>query len=148
MERDLKFTLKEGKFLNVSKKTSRVMRSIKSRGNKTTELTLRMELVRQKIKGWQLHPNNIQGSPDFIFPKNKLLIFVDGCYWHGCQKCGHIPKTNTKFWEMKIGKNIKRDKKNNKQLKNNGYLVLRFWEHDLRNRLDYCINSIKKNLNK
>jgi DNA mismatch endonuclease, patch repair protein len=89
-----------------------------------------MALVRTGIKGWTLHPT-ITGKPDFFFPKQRFALFVDGCFWHGCPRCGHIPSTRTPFWKNKIERNRMRDKRNVRILKAHGIRSLRIWEHSL-----------------
>ena len=131
MEKKLKKHLRNGKFENVSFVRSKTMSAIKSKHNKTTEQRLRMVLVANRIKGWKLHQKELPGKPDFYFPRQKLAIFVDGCYWHGCPKCGHIPKTRTKFWKAKIERNKNRDRKVSRDLRKQSVTVLRFWEHQL-----------------
>lgn len=120
------------------------MRSIKSKDNKTTERRFRFALVRNGIGGWTLHPVSILGRPDFYFEIIKLAIFVDGCFWHGCPKCSHTPRNNTKFWKAKIGRNKKRDSLYTAQLRSNGFIVVRFWEHQIATELDLCIKKVKK----
>ena len=105
VEKVLKKKLPEGKFEDVPLKRSKTMSAIKSKGNKTTEITFRMALVRASIRGWKLHPKGLPGNPDFIFPARKTVVFLDGCFWHGCPKCGHIPKTNIGYWRTKIQMN-------------------------------------------
>lgn len=116
----------------VHPKRSKIMSKIKGRGNKSTELRLRMYLVRNKIKGWQMHRRDLPGNPDFYFTKKKIVIFVDGCFWHGCPKCYKGTKSNELFWNTKIDSNKKRDRKNNRYYRNIGFQVIRIWEHDLR----------------
>lgn len=89
-----------------------------------------MALVRTGVTGWITH-SNLPGKPDVYFPKARIAIFLDGCFWHGCGRCGHVPKTNSLFWETKIGRNQARDKKNSRLLKKEGIHVIRAWEHAL-----------------
>lgn len=131
MERRLKEKLPGGVFSNVSPVRSRTMAAIKAKHAKTTERALRMALVRAGITGWQLHANHLPGKPDFFFPRHQLAIFVDGCFWHGCSKCGHVPKTNSAFWTAKIKRNIERDRSNTRVLRKLGIATLRIWEHSL-----------------
>jgi DNA mismatch endonuclease (patch repair protein) len=72
-------------------------------------------------------------KPDFVFPKLKLALFVDGCFWHGCPK--HATKTanNKEFWRRKLSSNKKRDRVVNQTLRRSGWHVIRIWECDLRN---------------
>ena len=138
----------DGEFKNVPTSRSRAMSKVRGRDNATTEKRFRFSLVRNGIKGWVLHPKGIIGSPDIYFPDHNIAVFLDGCFWHGCPKCGHIPKTNTKFWDAKITRTKERDKDKSRKLKKQGIKVIRFWEHDLINRLDYCVQKLLKNLNK
>ena len=122
------------------------MAAIRGKHNRSTELRLRMLLVTAGIRGWRLHPKELPGKPDFYFEKARLAIFVDGCYWHGCLKCGHIPKTRTAFWKAKINRNQERDKIKRLELKKTGIKSLRIWEHELRDKkdLDKVIKKIDK----
>jgi len=135
VERYLKEKLPEGKFLNVSPTRSRTMASIKAKHTKSTELKLRMALIRAGIRGWKLHPPGLPGNPDVYFPSTGIVVFVDGCFWHGCPKCGHIPHTNSDFWDAKFSRNRARDLMNTRALKNLGMNVVRIWEHSLKNHL-------------
>jgi DNA mismatch endonuclease (patch repair protein) len=130
MERFLKSKLENGRFSGVSPGRSKIMAAIRGKSNKSTEVLLRMALVRTGIKGWILHPT-ITGKPDFFFPKERFALFVDGCFWHGCPRCGHTPLTRTPFWKSKIERNRTRDKRNVRLLKTNGVRSLRVWEHSL-----------------
>jgi DNA mismatch endonuclease Vsr len=134
MERKLRKKLPGGRFKNVSAVRSRIMSAIRSKHTKSTEKVLRMVLIRAGLKGWKLHPPGMPGNPDLFFPKNKIVIFTDGCFWHGCQKCGHIPKTRTSFWRAKIIRNQARDRSNTHKLQRLGYRVIRVWEHSLSHR--------------
>jgi DNA mismatch endonuclease, patch repair protein len=131
MESSLKSTLPAGRFVHVEARHSRTMRAIKSRGAKTTEVALAMAFVRAGVKGWKSQPQGLLANPDFYFPARKLAIFVDGCFWHGCPKCGHIPNANRSFWSLKLELNKARDKRNNRRLRKAGIQVFRIWEHQL-----------------
>jgi DNA mismatch endonuclease (patch repair protein) len=111
------------------------MASIKGKHGKSTERKLRMALMRAGLRGWRLHPHGIPGKPDVYFPETKLVLFVDGCFWHGCPKCGHIPHTNSEFWQAKFIRNQERDILNTRALKKLGMNVIRIWEHSLTNHL-------------
>lgn len=78
------------------KKRSEVMSRIRSRGNKETEEALVAVFRNMKLKGWRRH-RPVYGKPDFIFPKHRVAVFVDGCFWHGCPRHGTQPKTNAVF---------------------------------------------------
>ena len=82
------------------------------------------------------------GRPDIIFPRQKLAIFVDGCFWHGCPIHGTNPVTNADFWENKIKGNIERDLRVTSQLKESGWIVIRIWGHEIKECLDKVTNNI------
>ena len=142
MEKALREKLRNGKFSEVPATRSKTMSAIKGKGNKTTEIKFRFALVRAGISGWKMNQTDILGKPDFYFPKNKLAVFIDGCFWHGCPKCGHIPKTNTEYWREKITRNKKRDNSTTRKLRYRNFKVLRFWEHELKNDLPGCVRKL------
>ena len=114
-------------------KRSEVMSRIRGRGNKDTELAL-MKLFRQHgITGWRRH-QKVFGRPDFLFRRNRLAIFVDGCFWHGCPRHCKIPAGNRVFWQKKFTANKARDRLVNQTLRSKGWHVMRIWEHDLGRR--------------
>ena len=110
---------------------SKNMAAIRSRGNRTTELRLRMLLVRHGISGWHLHDPALPGKPDFTFAGQRLVVFVDGCFWHGCPQCYRVPASNVPYWVGKMEGNRRRDRKQTRQLRRAGWRVVRLWEHDL-----------------
>src|SRR5215510_3405686 len=100
---------------------SQLMSRIRSRGNKTTELHA-VSLLRAKgITGWRRHAPLV-GRPDFVWPKSRVALFVDGCFWHG-HDCGRNlrPKTNAALWEQKIAANKARDRQNARELRLKGW---------------------------
>ena len=110
---------------------SRIMSRIRSRGNASTELRL-VELFRaHKITGWRRN-QKILGKPDFIFRQQRLAIFVDGCFWHGCPRCYRRPRSNLKYWDRKVLRNRERDRAVTRRLKRLGWRVLRIWAHQLK----------------
>ena len=119
------------------------MRAIRSRGNRTTELRLRAAMVRRGIRGWTLHPKGVFGVPDFFFGECQIAIFVDGCFWHGCPRCGHLPKTNADYWLRKISRNQARDKAVNEVLALSSCSVIRLWECEVRAALAACVDRIE-----
>lgn len=72
----------------------------------------------------------LRRTVDIVFPKQKLAIFVDGCFWHDCEVHGRRPKTNAEYWRSKVVSNRRRDCETNRELQARGWTVLRFWEHD------------------
>ena len=71
------------------------------------------------------------GKPDFVFPKLKLAVFVDGCFWHSCPGHSNLPVNNRAFWKAKLEGNKRRDRLVVRTLRAKGWRVLRVWEHDL-----------------
>jgi DNA mismatch endonuclease (patch repair protein) len=134
MEAILRQRLEGGTFGDVPEKRTRTMRAVRGKGNKTTELCLRMALVREGLSGWVMHVKGLPGTPDFLFQKQKLAVFVDGCFWHGCRRCGHYPKTNSEYWKSKIMRNRARDRQAVVELRKCRIRVLRIWEHSLKSR--------------
>jgi DNA mismatch endonuclease (patch repair protein) len=132
MERYLQDVLGSNKFAGVEITRSKTMSAIRAKGNRTTEVKLRMALIRAGISGWCLHPADIIGKPDFHFRSESLAIFVDGCFWHGCCRCGHTPKTRSAFWSAKFSRNQARDRAVARSLRKQGIRVVRFWEHQLK----------------
>lgn len=111
---------------------SRVMAQVKSKRNRSTERRVRALLIRNGFRGWQLNPNDLPGAPDFVFRAKRLVIFTDGCFWHGCPRCKKVPTSNRDYWDQKIARNRERDRDNTARLRHHGWTVLRFWEHELR----------------
>ena len=125
------------------KQRSYNMARIKSK-NTGPELILRKFLAKNKVRGYRLH-YKILGKPDLVFPKRKLAVFIDGCFWHKCPYCFVKPASRKKFWEEKIKKNIKRDKKVNELLVKNNWRVLRIWEHELKKKPEKtCLKIIRR----
>lgn len=112
---------------------SRVMARVRSSGNASTEMKLAAALKQARIKGWISHSKAIQGCPDFAFPRIKVAVFVDGCFWHGCPCCYRKPKSSQQYWQSKLERNVTRDSKIARALRQQGWSVLRVWEHSLRN---------------
>jgi len=111
-------------------KRSEVMSCIRSRGNKATELRL-IEIFRtHRLTGWR-RKQDLIGKPDFVFRIQRVCVFVDGCFWHGCPKHGTRPRQNRKFWDAKLQRNKDRDREVKLQLHKAGWRVLRIWEHEL-----------------
>ncbi len=125
-------------------KRSEIMSAIRGKGNRTTEWRLRSRLVRSGIKGWQVSTSSLTGSPDFAFSRAHLAVFVDGCFWHGCNRCRSIPTSNRNFWLKKIRSNRRRDTRVTNSLRAQGWSVLRFWEHDVKRDPDRCVALLQR----
>jgi DNA mismatch endonuclease (patch repair protein) len=131
-------------------KRSQVMSRIRSRGNKDTEERLAAVFRTHGITGWRRQvalrfavPAPAASTdtasrsptgrvrPDFVFRREKLAVFVDGCFWHGCPEHFRRPKSRRKFWDAKISGNQARDAATTRGLRKSGWRVLRLWEHEL-----------------
>lgn len=109
---------------------SRVMRSVRSRNNKSTELFFVQLLRAYSIHGWRRHYPAL-GKPDFVFLPHRIAIFIDGCFWHGHNCRNTTPKQNSMYWEKKINRNKQRDKQTSDRFKDRGWTVIRIWECQL-----------------
>lgn len=133
------------------KQRRRNMRRIKSKNTKP-ERIVRGVLRDLGFPGYRLHRRDLPGTPDIVYISRRLVIFVNGCFWHACKKCGRfqIPKTRKKFWKNKIEGNVKRDKKNAKILKGDGWNVVVVWEcelekmSNLKRRLRYHLDKTRE----
>ena len=119
------------------KKRSEIMSQVRSK-NTGIELSLRKSLWKRGLR-YRIHygPESI----DIAFPSKRIAIFIDGCFWHGCPKHGTIPKTNRDYWQKKISDNNRRDRRKKTTLSNNGWKVLRVWQHELENT-DIIANKV------
>jgi DNA mismatch endonuclease, patch repair protein len=105
---------------------SKIMAAVGSRGNTTTELPLGKLLWAKGLRGYRKHWK-VAGRPDFAWPRLKVAVFVDGCFWHGCH-CKYLPRTRTTFWKTKILNNQRRDRKVSRRLRRDGWAVIRVRE--------------------
>lgn len=113
-------------------KRSAVMSAIRGAGNRDTELRLINVFKASGVNGWRRNVK-LFGKPDFVFPKQRVAVFVDGCFWHrhpGC-KFSYTPKSRIDFWLPKFAKNVARDRLVTRTLRKAGWRVVRVWECDL-----------------
>lgn len=126
---------------------SDIMRKVKSKETKP-ERSLRNAVYRAGLLGYRKNYSLIPGTPDLVYTKYKIAIFVDGCFWHGCEICNKtIPITNNNYWHTKIIGNRDRDIRIDKQLLDLGWIVLRFWEHQIDRELPHCVTTITDTIN-
>ena len=110
------------------------MRAVKSSGNRSTELKLIEFFRAHKITGWRRN-YSLFGKPDFTFPKKRVVVFADGCFWHG-HTCRNLsPSANKEFWEKKIDRNKKRDRLVSRELRKKGWSVVRIWECEIKKKI-------------
>lgn len=116
-----------------SEKRSAVMKAVKSRNTKTTELKM-IEIFKElHIIGWR-RTYSLIGKPDFVFPKKRIVIFVDGCFWHGHDCRNVTPSDNAEFWEAKRLYNKKHDEEVTQTLAQKNWTVIRIWECELKKK--------------
>lgn len=107
------------------------MRRFRSRDTKP-ELEVRRRLHAAGFR-YRLHaavPEHSRRTMDIAFPKQKVAVFIDGCYWHACPAHGKVPTRNSGWWAEKLHRNAARDEETNAALERNGWIVVRAWEHD------------------
>lgn len=122
-------------------KRSEVMSRIRSRGNRDTELALARLLRANRVTGWRRQVEirspkseirSFRVRPDFVFQRERVALFVDGCFWHGCPRHATWPASRAAWWRRKILANKRRDARVTRALRRAGWRVLRIWEHTLR----------------
>lgn len=125
---------------------SRCMASIRGR-NTSPEINLRKVLWAKGLR-YRLR-YKLVGKPDLVFVKERVALFVDGCFWHRCHKHSNLPKNNAPFWAKKLSRNVERDTEVTQALRDAGWTVIRIWEHSLKNGLPSTvariIKAVKKN---
>lgn len=108
------------------------MSKIRSRNTKP-EILVRKFLFHKGFR-YRLNIKHLPGTPDIVFSKYKVIIFINGCFWHGHGNCkiAHLPKTRTDWWQAKIETNILRDSDNIQKLKELGWNIIVIWECQLK----------------
>ena len=130
---------------NVSRKRrSQTMSGVRSTRNRSPEWKLRSALIRAGLKGWRATASELPGNPDFVFSRKKLVVFVDGCFWHGGPKCYRRPASNRKYWDGKVARNKSRDKEVNRELRRLGWRILRIRECSLKRNPLNCLQQIQR----
>lgn len=114
-------------------KRSQIMRAVKSRDTKSTEKTLLGLFKENGVTGWR-RTYDVKGHPDFVFLKQRVAIFVDGCFWHGHDCRNTRPSDNAEYWQKKRERNIRHDKEVTRNFEGRGWTVLRIWECELKKK--------------
>lgn len=124
-----------------SEKRSEIMSAV---GNCDTEPELRLRSALWE-RGLRYRVNRKVGQvrPDLVFVGPRVAVFVDGCFWHGCPEHYSEPKTNREFWRAKIESNHARDHRNSQKLRDDGWIVLRFWECEVHKELERLVNHVE-----
>ncbi len=119
----------------------RNMQHVKSKDT-SIEIRLRKALWHAGIR-YRKNYHSIPGNPDIAITKYKIAVFCDSSFFHGRDfETRKKPETNTEFWNKKIERNIQRDEEVNRQLKSMGWIVLRFWDFEIKKRLNDCVQTI------
>jgi DNA mismatch endonuclease (patch repair protein) len=111
---------------------SRTMASVRSFGNRSTEMAMVSVLRELRASGWRRHVA-LPGRPDFSWKSAHIALFVDGCFWHGCPRCYREPRTNKAFWRNKLRQNRTRDRRVRSLLRRLGWRTIRIWECQVMN---------------
>lgn len=120
-----------GRPIPSSPEASRRMVATRGTNNRADRL-LRSALHRRGLR-FRIQQRLIPGSTrtvDIVFPRARLAVFVDGCFWHDCPIHGSQPKSNVEWWRRKIRQNVERDQDTNERLRALGWRVFRIWEHE------------------
>lgn len=126
--------------LKTTIKRSKIMKSIK--GSDTgIEVRLRKALWHKGIR-YRKNFKVFDCHPDIVITKYKIAVFCDGNFWHGKELQKRPIKHNSSYWNEKIRRNVERDLENTIELRDNGWIVLRFWEDDIQNNLPNCIDDV------
>jgi DNA mismatch endonuclease, patch repair protein len=125
-----------------SEATSKSMSS--NRGKNTrVEVDFRKALWAKGLKGYRLHAKDLPGRPDIVYRRQKVAIFIHGCFWHRCPKCKlSLPKSNPEFWREKFASNLERDKKNLILLNQTGWTVLTVWECEIKSNMNTALTEV------
>lgn len=117
------------------------MSRIRGRNTKP-EVLLRKALWRTGLR-YRLDATTPSGRPDVLLLKQRIAIFIDGCFWHGCPAHYSRPLSREKFWAAKLVENVERDRKQTAGLLAAGWTVLRFWEHSVFEELDRLVDCVR-----
>lgn len=131
-----------------NEKRSEIMRRVKSKKNKSTELRLIEIFKHNYITGWKRN-YPAKGHPDFVFLREKVAVFIDGCFWHGHDCRNTRPADNREYWQNKRERNIEHDKEVTAMLESRGWKVFRIWECELKKKNEtILVEKIRSLLNR
>lgn len=111
------------------------------RAQSKLENTVSRALWRKGLR-FRKNDRSLYGTPDISIKKYKLVIFIDSCFWHRCPVHGTMPKTNIKFWENKLKRNVERDREVTNHYEEQDWTVLRIWEHELKENFNGVIERL------
>jgi DNA mismatch endonuclease (patch repair protein) len=115
--------------------------------NSSPERVMRMRLAASAIRGFKMNMTGIPGRPDISFPKKKIAVFINGCFWHRCPYCKpSLPRRNRQFWKSKFEMNVTRDRKVRRRLSRIGWRTLVIWECQIEKNSLKCARKIESKL--
>lgn len=126
--------------LETTIKRSKIMKSIKGSDTRI-EVRLRKALWHKGVR-YRKNFKVFDCHPDIVITKYKIAVFCDGNFWHGKELQKRPIKHNSSYWNEKIRRNVERDLENTIELRDNGWIVLRFWEDDIQHDLDGCVSEV------
>jgi len=133
----------KGRPAAISKTVSGAMRSMPEHST-GPEMAVRRQLFANGLRYRVQYP--VPGTPrrtiDIAFPGKKVAVFIDGCFWHGCSEHRNIPAHNHDWWQNKIDQNRSRDRDTDEKLCDAGWIVLRYWEHDLAEQIVFEVHDV------
>jgi DNA mismatch endonuclease, patch repair protein len=92
---------------------------------------------------YRVHVADLPGRPDVVFPRAKVAVFVDGCFWHGCPLHYGRPRAPGGYWAAKLAGNVDRDRRRTLALEADGWRVVRLWEHEIRRALPAAVDRVR-----
>lgn len=123
---------------------SQVMRGNRSRDTRP-EQAVRSELFRRGLryrKHFPIDTDLRRVRPDVVFPRQRIAVFIDGCFWHSCPEHGAVPRVNTSYWSAKLARTRDRDFATTGALQRAGWTVVRLWEHDLPGGVEQVVRAV------
>ena len=106
------------------------MSAVRSKNTRLEEKLIEI-LESEGLTNYNRYAKDLPGTPDVVFRAERVAVFLDSCFWHGCPRHLRRPSSNTDYWQVKIEKNIRRDRRQRAALRRAGWSALRIWEHDL-----------------
>ena len=101
-----------------------------------------MQALKKKKIYFAKNVKSIIGKPDIVFRRKKVVVFIDSDFWHGHPKRGVMPKSNRNYWLEKIKQNKERDRKVNRELRKQGWFIIRLWEYDIKKKFDKSLEKV------
>lgn len=123
----------------------RNMQSIRSKETKI-EIKVANALWKRGVR-FRKNVKDLIGKPDIAIKKYRIAIFIDSCFWHGCELHGHIPKSNELYWLKKISRNKERDQQVTSYYLESGWNIMRIWEHELKEDFEGTVQKITNLIN-